>query len=252
MGMPEPKIPQNQICGRRRFGRILKSDHSGRIFELRSIGGHPRGVRQVSMLSELTVGESGVLVTLDLPESVQNHLMHMGFVPDALVTVLRRAPAGDPTVYGVDGMEIALRHETAAAIRVRRPEAEEPTAESPSRTTRLVEARDECLLRDAWPLSRPRLRRPRDSADRGADRAAQLRQIHSLQPADRISPESGQLPRRDGGAAHGIDGRGGPRRPDADRSAGNLLAHPSEDARVSINVLRGRCRARPSRTRCCW
>jgi hypothetical protein len=49
----------------------------------------------------------------------------MGFVPDALVTALRRAPAGDPTVYGVDGMEIALRHETAAAIRMRDVEAGE-------------------------------------------------------------------------------------------------------------------------------
>lgn len=81
----------------------------------------------MSVLSELNVGESGVLIGLDLPESVQNHLMHMGFVPDALVTALRRAPAGDPTVYGVDGMEIALRHETAAAIRVR-PAAEEDEA----------------------------------------------------------------------------------------------------------------------------
>jgi Fe2+ transport system protein FeoA len=72
----------------------------------------------VSVLSELKVGETGVLVALDLPESVQNHLMHMGFVPDALVTALRRAPAGDPTVYGIDGMEIALRHETAESIRV--------------------------------------------------------------------------------------------------------------------------------------
>ena len=78
----------------------------------------------MSVLSELKVGESGVLVALDLPESVQNHLMHMGFVPDALVTALRRAPAGDPTVYGVDGMEIALRHETAEAIRVKPPAAE--------------------------------------------------------------------------------------------------------------------------------
>ena len=78
----------------------------------------------MSVLSELNVGESGVLVALDLPESVQNHLMQMGFVPDALVTVLRRAPAGDPTVYVVDGMEIALRHETAEAIRMRAPETE--------------------------------------------------------------------------------------------------------------------------------
>jgi Fe2+ transport system protein FeoA len=80
------------------------------------------GARQLSVLSELKVGESGVLVALDLPESVQNHLMHMGFVPDAVVTALRRAPAGDPTVYRIDGMEIALRHETAEAIRVRAAE----------------------------------------------------------------------------------------------------------------------------------
>lgn len=73
----------------------------------------------MSLLSELKVRETAVLVALDLPESVQNHLMHMGFVPGALVTVLRRAPAGDPTVFGIDGMEIALRHETSGAIRVR-------------------------------------------------------------------------------------------------------------------------------------
>ncbi len=119
MGMSEAKIPQNHDCGRRQFGRILNYDHSGRIFLLPRFGGRRSGVRRVSLLSDLTVGERGVLVALDLPENVQNHLMHMGFVPDAEVTALRRAPAGDPTVYGIDGMEIALRHETASAIRVR-------------------------------------------------------------------------------------------------------------------------------------
>jgi Fe2+ transport system protein FeoA len=73
----------------------------------------------VSVLSELNVGETAMVVALHLPDSVQNHLMHMGFVPDAMVTALRRAPAGDPTVYGIDGMEIALRHETAEAIHVK-------------------------------------------------------------------------------------------------------------------------------------
>jgi ferrous iron transport protein A len=82
----------------------------------------------VSVLSELAVGRSGVLIALDLPESVQNHLMHMGFVPDATVTALRRAPAGDPTVYSVDGLEIALRHETAAAIRIQSPDAKPPSS----------------------------------------------------------------------------------------------------------------------------
>jgi Fe2+ transport system protein FeoA len=54
----------------------------------------------------------------------------MGFVPDALVTVLLRAPAGDPTVYSVDGMEIALRCETAAAIRMRPATAVVPQIEA--------------------------------------------------------------------------------------------------------------------------
>ncbi len=93
----------------------------------------------LSMLSELNIGESGVLVALDLPESVQNHLMHMGFVPDACVTALRRAPAGDPTVYSVDGMEIALRIETAKAIQVREVPVREVSAKN-LRTTELAEA----------------------------------------------------------------------------------------------------------------
>ena len=45
--------------------------------------------------------------------------MHMGFVPESRVLVVRRAPAGDPTVYAIDGFEIALRRETAHSIRVR-------------------------------------------------------------------------------------------------------------------------------------
>ena len=107
-----------QVCNSDRIGRILKSDYSGRSLRVLPFR-RARGVRKVRVLSELNVGESGILVALDLPESVQNHLMHMGFLPDALVTTLRRAPAGDPTVYAIDGMEIALRHETAEAIRVR-------------------------------------------------------------------------------------------------------------------------------------
>jgi Fe2+ transport system protein FeoA len=44
--------------------------------------------------------------------------MHLGFVPESRVLVLRRAPAGDPTVYCVDGAEVALRKETAQFISV--------------------------------------------------------------------------------------------------------------------------------------
>lgn len=70
-------------------------------------------------LSELNIGAMAIVESLDLPEEVGHHLMHMGFTPDARVVVLRRAPAGDPTVYAIDGFEIALRRDTARAIRVR-------------------------------------------------------------------------------------------------------------------------------------
>ena len=115
-------------CNPDRIGRILKADPSGRSSKVLPFR-RRHGVRQVRVLSELNVGESGILVALDLPESVQNHLMHMGFVPNALVTALRRAPAGDPTVYSVDGMQIALRRETAGAIRVREADAETEPSE---------------------------------------------------------------------------------------------------------------------------
>jgi ferrous iron transport protein A len=109
---------KSAVCDSDQIGRILKSDHSGRSFRVLPFG-RPRGVQQVSVLTDLRIGETATLISLELPEAVQNYLMHMGFVPDAQVTALRRAPAGDPTVYGVDGMEIALRRETAQSIRVR-------------------------------------------------------------------------------------------------------------------------------------
>jgi ferrous iron transport protein A len=77
------------------------------------------GARTLTVLSELEVGQRGVVEGLDLAEDVQHHLMHMGFVPEATVLALRRAPAGDPTVYAIDGLEIALRRETAHAIYIR-------------------------------------------------------------------------------------------------------------------------------------
>jgi ferrous iron transport protein A len=69
-------------------------------------------------LSELTIGSCATLASLDLPEEIQGHLMHLGFVPENRILALRRAPAGDPTVYCVDGTEVALRKETAQFISV--------------------------------------------------------------------------------------------------------------------------------------
>src|ERR1700728_1908567 len=67
------------------------------------------GAWKLSLLSELPIGTTGVVESLDLPGEIQHHLMHMGFVPEARVMVVRRAPAGDPAGYSVAGFEVDLR-----------------------------------------------------------------------------------------------------------------------------------------------
>ena len=58
---------------------------------------------QVTALSDAKVGNTGIVESIDLPEEVSNYLAHLGFLPGTRVEVLRRAPAGDPTVYRIDG-----------------------------------------------------------------------------------------------------------------------------------------------------
>ena len=71
---------------------------------------------EITALAEAKVGTAGVLESVDLPDDVCHYLAHLGFLPGASVEVLRRAPAGDPTVYRIDGVEVGLRNETARHI----------------------------------------------------------------------------------------------------------------------------------------
>ena len=70
----------------------------------------------ITALSEAQVGNTGVVESIALPDEVSNYLAHLGFLPGTNVEVLRRAPAGDPTVYRIDGVEVGLRNETARHI----------------------------------------------------------------------------------------------------------------------------------------
>jgi Fe2+ transport system protein FeoA len=71
---------------------------------------------EITALSDAKVGTAGLLESVDLPDEVSHYLAHLGFLPGASVEVLRRAPAGDPTVYRIDGVEVGLRNETAQHI----------------------------------------------------------------------------------------------------------------------------------------
>jgi ferrous iron transport protein A len=71
-------------------------------------------------LADLHTGQRCIVDRLDLPEDMARRLMELGFLPGHEVVTGRRAPGGGPRVFRVDGSEVALRHETAARLYVRR------------------------------------------------------------------------------------------------------------------------------------
>jgi ferrous iron transport protein A len=70
-------------------------------------------------LSELKKGETAIIERLDLPEEEARRLMEMGFLPGHAVTPAHSAPGGGPTVFRVDGSEVALRKDTARHLILR-------------------------------------------------------------------------------------------------------------------------------------
>jgi Fe2+ transport system protein FeoA len=100
------------------------------ILKLRQVWSYIVGRGRSMALSDLRVGQSAILESLELPDKVSDHLAHLGFLPGANVEVLRRAPAGDPTVYRIDGVEVALRKETARHITVEVAESQYSAAGS--------------------------------------------------------------------------------------------------------------------------
>lgn len=72
-------------------------------------------------LAGLSPGTTAIVVDIDgsIDPRVARRLFDLGFAAGSEVTVLRRAPLGDPMVFEVAEYEIALRKEQALGIRVR-------------------------------------------------------------------------------------------------------------------------------------
>ncbi|ABF45197.1 FeoA [Deinococcus geothermalis DSM 11300] len=70
-------------------------------------------------LNELNPGEAAHVVTLDPQHPLRRRLLELGFVRGARVSVVRRAPLGDPVEVRVNGTELALRVADLRGIRVR-------------------------------------------------------------------------------------------------------------------------------------
>jgi Fe2+ transport system protein FeoA len=69
-------------------------------------------------LGELPAGSRAQVVEIGGVGKHQRRLLDMGFVPGAGVSVIRKAPLGDPVEYQVKGTSVALRREDANTILV--------------------------------------------------------------------------------------------------------------------------------------
>ena len=67
-------------------------------------------------LSDLKQGEKGTLDRLEVAADVAQRLMELGFVAGVRVSAARPAPGGDPMIFRVDGLEVALRRATAQCL----------------------------------------------------------------------------------------------------------------------------------------
>lgn len=69
-------------------------------------------------LSKLSVGKFGKVISLKATGLVRNRLLDLGLIPETIIKVIRRSPAGDPVAYAIRGAIIALRSEESRLITV--------------------------------------------------------------------------------------------------------------------------------------
>ena len=67
-------------------------------------------------LDNLNIGESARILSVSGDAALRRHFLDMGLTPDTVVTLVKRAPMGDPLEIYVRGYELTLRKEDAAQI----------------------------------------------------------------------------------------------------------------------------------------
>ena len=69
-------------------------------------------------LSSLQVGESGIIVKLNIKGTARQRFMAMGLVRGETITVERVAPLGDPVEFIIKGYHLSVRKSEASQILV--------------------------------------------------------------------------------------------------------------------------------------
>ena len=81
-------------------------------------GKRKRGRRQCCMLKDIKSGHHARIHCHHAAGAVRQRLLDLGFVPQARIDVIRRAPLGDPIECRVADYKVTLRNAEAAMIEV--------------------------------------------------------------------------------------------------------------------------------------
>lgn len=71
-------------------------------------------------LNELVQGESAIIVEILGDDVVASRLMEMGLIEGEPISMIGKAPMGDPTEFAVRGYRISLRKNESTRVVVRR------------------------------------------------------------------------------------------------------------------------------------
>jgi Fe2+ transport system protein FeoA len=69
-------------------------------------------------LSELSIGQAGVIIRLTASGSARQRFLEMGLVRGERIEVKRVAPLGDPVEYRIKNYQLSLRKQEAELILV--------------------------------------------------------------------------------------------------------------------------------------
>ncbi len=72
----------------------------------------------IKLLSDFTVGESGIIKAVNGEGKIRRRLFDMGVTPGADLLMRKKAPLGDPIEITIRGYELTLRKVEAACVEV--------------------------------------------------------------------------------------------------------------------------------------
>ena len=71
------------------------------------------------LLSELKIGEKGVVTAVNGEGAIRRRLFDMGITPGVEVYLRKKAPLGDPLEISLRGYELTLRKAEAALVELK-------------------------------------------------------------------------------------------------------------------------------------